>query len=90
MKYLQGKVNKRDNNAKKACNRISFMYNQDKSKRRAIMKIRFQRLLCYLFGHKYYSVVLDNGAYFDGVPRSFFGIYHCQRCGHEENWSYDI
>lgn len=49
-----------------------------------------QKILCCLFGHKYYSVALDNRHLFDGTPRSFFGVYHCQRCGHEKHWQYDL
>ena len=49
-----------------------------------------QRILCYIFGHKFFTVALDNRHIFDGVPRSFFGTYKCQRCGHEEDWQYDL
>ena len=49
-----------------------------------------QRILCFIFGHKFYTVALDNRHIFDGTPRSFFGTYTCQRCGYQEDWQYDL
>jgi len=45
-----------------------------------------RKILCSIVGHSYYSVVLNN---FDIKGSSFFGTYHCQRCGHEKAWQYD-
>ena len=46
-----------------------------------------QKILCYLFGHKYYTVPLNN---FQNYGTSYFGTYKCQRCGHQEDWQYDL
>jgi len=46
-----------------------------------------KKLLCKIFGHKFYSVALNN---FHINGSSWFGIYYCQRCGYEEDWQYDL
>ena len=46
-----------------------------------------QKLLCKIFGHKYYTVPLNN---FHNNGSSYFGTYICQRCGYTEDWQYDL
>jgi len=50
------------------------------------MKI-IHKIICAILGHNYYTVVLNN---FHNYGKSYFGVYHCQRCGHEESWQYDL
>ena len=51
------------------------------------MRRKFQKLLCYIFGHRYYSPVLSN---VEQGGRSYFGTYKCQRCDYQEDWQYDL
>lgn len=51
------------------------------------MMKRFRKYLCIFIGHSFYSVVLNNH---DRGGSSFFGTYICQRCGHTEDWQYDL
>lgn len=51
------------------------------------MKTKFQKLLCFIFGHKYYSVALND---IQQGGSSYFGTYKCQRCNYQEDWQYDL
>lgn len=47
----------------------------------------FRKLMCAIFGHRYYTVPLNN---FHSGGSSYFGTYKCQRCQHREDWQYDL
>ena len=47
------------------------------------MKVKFQKWLCFWFGHRMYSMYeIDNG-------QSKFGEHKCSRCGYKDSWQYD-
>ncbi len=54
------------------------------------MRKRFQKLLCFIFGHRYYSVALSNPGQEEVMCVSFFGTYKGQRCDYQEDWQYDL
>lgn len=43
-----------------------------------------KKLLCYLFGHKYFIIAQKEN------DNSVFGWIRCSRCGKEEQYQYDF
>lgn len=56
---------------------------RDKEDEEEGMKLKFQKLLCFILGHRFHTMTqIWNG-------RSQFGHVKCTRCGYCEDYQYD-